>query len=425
MTGIDLETVAYHVRRLDGDALAAFVADLWEARGYDVTRDGGTLVASDGTDRVRVRVGTAGAETDGSADVLVAPDGSGGASESRVVDAAALAEMLGYAVDRAVARELCIRHLGAPPESLPAPPTMRVRRRAGAVLARGPPVVGVLVVVVAAGLVAGAAIFPGPGGADGGVGPGTSAETTPYPNWFDDDHPEGRPATGDPLPPGVNESGIENVTALAVAHDRALGNRSHTIRVDWYRPRGLRPNGTRVQRDIDIAAAGDRYLIVTSEETGDQRRRLGAVYNDGFASYAAVPDDENETYSRVFRIDPRQNAGPTPESVRERIVTRYLSTPTTNVSRVQQGGEGRYRIVGSGPPETEASVALRNYSVEALVDSRGFVRDVIVEATVRRPEADSGDAFRIRREITYDRVGETTVAAPEWYERRDDREPDS
>jgi hypothetical protein len=60
-------------------------------------------------------------------------------------------------------------------------------------------------------------------------------------------------------------------------------------------------------------------------------------------------------------------------------------------------------------------VTIRNYTVEALIDSRGFVRDVTVRASLEHPDTTPERAFRVKREMTYGRVGSTTVEPPGWY----------
>ncbi|MEF8781977.1 MAG: hypothetical protein V5A39_01390 [Haloarculaceae archaeon] len=433
-SAFDPAVVEHHLRRLDRDVLAALVADLWEARGYETTRDGDVVVASHGPESVRIRIapqsgllGIEPAELD--ADVVVAPDGYPSSGDARVVDATALSETLGYGIDRAVSRRLGERHLGAAPADLPAPLSARVERGLATVGTQAQPavVVGVLVVALGLGAVAGLAVLP-----DSGSGPATDGgpveRTVPALQGVEDDslavggdpapHPresEGlspggiSPDAG--LPPGVTSSGIEDVDELAAAHDRALGNKSHTVWVDWYRPRNLRAGGERIQRDIDIAAEDGRYLVVTSEEVSGNRSRLGALYHDGVVSYAAGWNETNQSYDRVFRVDQRQNVGPTPETVRKQVVTRYLSTPTTNVTRVEQEGDRLYRVVGTGSPESDSAVTFRNYTVRALIDSRGFVHDLSVRATVEHPDR----TFVAEREVTYGRVGTTTVSEPEWY----------
>jgi len=433
VTGFDADRVAYHVRRLDAEGLAALVADLWEARGYETTRDGSDVLVRGTSGSVRVRVAPGGGVApDATADVVVAPGGYDGDGDGvRTVDATAVAELLGYAVDRQAARDICNRHLGAPPAALPPPLSDRLRERAGALASVTPAVLGVgaLAVVLVIG-VGGVAITSGPAGDPlSASDPGTVPDTSP----LSDGHAAGikgietvgekeqsgtsQNQSGDrTLPPGVTESGIEDVDALAAAHERAVANRSHTVWVDWYRPRNLQPNGTRVKRDIDVTTEGDRYLIETENEVDGERTRSGAIYHDGSGIYVAAWNETDGSYGRVFRITPRQNNVPTPESVRTRAVTRYLSTPRTNVTGVvDRDGRRLYRVVGTGPPNTTSAVTIRNYTVEALIDSQGFVRDVTVRASVEHPDTAPERVFRVKREITYDHVGSTTVEPPAWY----------
>jgi hypothetical protein len=434
VTGFDADRVAYHVRRLDAEGLAALVADLWEARGYETTRDGSDVLARgrDGSVRVRVAPG-GGVSSDGAADVVVAPGGDDGDGDSvRTVDAAGVAKLLGYAVGRQAARDICDRHLGAPPADLPPPLSDRLRERAGALAPAAPAVLGIgaLAAVLVIG-VGGVTVTPGPTGESlSASDPGTVPDTSPLSDGhaagikgIETDSEEGgqpgpsmdRSGDGTP-PPGVSESGIEDVDALAATHERAVANRSHTLWVDWYRPRNLRANGTRVKRDIDIASEGGRYLVETGNEVGGERTRSGAIYNDGTGLYVATWNETDGSYGRVFRITPRQNNVPTPESVRARLVTRYLSTPRTNVTGVvERDGRRLYRVVGTGPPNTTSAVTIRNYTVEALIDSRGFVRDVTVRASLEHPDTTPERAFRVKREMTYGRVGSTTVEPPGWY----------
>jgi hypothetical protein len=425
MSEFDVPRVASHIRRLDGDGLAALVADLWAARGYETTRDGTDIVASHGAETVRIRVSAGGRWRRTAPAVVVSRDGDDRA-EGRAVDAVGLAEMLGYAVNRPTARDICRRHLGAPPETLGPPPVERVRTRASAPASPGQAlaaaVLAGLVVLVLVGVVGG---LPTVFGTDSGgdlSGDGTVGTETPTANESVQAEPAGAARDGHATgtPPGVSASGIEDVEALARAHARAVANRSYTVWVDWYRPRNFRPGGTRVQRDIDVATEGDRYLIETTEVVADNRTHTGAIYHDGAGTYAAVWNGTSGEYERVFAVTQRRVTVPTSESIRQNLVRRYLSTPETDITEVQSGtlerrnGRRLFRITGTGAPNVSSTATIRNYSVEAMVDSRGFVRNVTVQATVEHPQ-NSGQTLRIEREYTYDRVDSTTVEPPEWY----------
>jgi len=101
--------------------------------------------------------------------------------------------------------------------------------------------------------------------------------------------------------------------------------------------------------------------------------------------------------------------------IRVQLVRQYLSTPETRIAGVvERDGRRLYRIEGEGVPNVSSTATIRNYSVEALVDSDGFVHDVTVRATVEHPQ-NSGQTLRIEREYTYDRVDETTIEPPAWY----------
>lgn len=447
MRGFDTAHLAYHLRRLDGDALAGLVADLYAARGYETTREGAHVGATAGNGRLRVWVPRAdrqGQRPDVSADVVVAFDGEPRGrrpGDARVVDAAALAEMLVHAVDRPDTRRLCERYLGAPPEALPPPPAVRARRgletlsgsTAGAF-------VGVALLVLAVAL--GAAGWLPAGSVPGADGPAASGaetgsgldESSVDPEdvrtadaTADATRPHASPASavgravagsGEPpltdreLPPGVTLRGIVDVTALAGAHHRVARNHSHTVQLDRY-PIRAEPNTSHLRRDLTLAAAGDRYLVTTGRFS-PRARHLGAVYHDGNDTYGVYWNGDREAFGRTVALPSDHDRAPTP-AVGQAAIERYLSTPRSMVlGRTEREGRTVYRVGGSGRPATGEFDDVETYSVAALVDERGFVHELRIEYTVR----DGVSTREIRREIVYERVGATTVEPPSWYERR-------
>jgi hypothetical protein len=425
MTTFDLAAVERRLERLDESALSGLVVDLWAARGYETTRNGATVVATRDRESVRIRAvaarrwrpATAGVDT-GAADVVVAPAGGITTDRADVVDAAALAELLAYAVDRDTAAALCARHLGAPPDAVSPPLLVRTERWARQ-LARGSVPVLVLAAVVAATVVGATAGFGGVGSSDrAAVGdeptPAVAASPSPTP-------PPPLPPADGSLPPGVTDDGIADVDTLANAHARTIGARSHTVWFDRTRPQDLEPNGPRVRKDVDIAASDGRYLVETTEQTAERDQYRGAVYHEEGVFYSA---DWNETAGRhehILRLDSRNVLVPTPYELRDRLVERYLSTPSTNVTGTAElNGTPVHRVVGRGPPNTTALGEVRDYTVVALVDSRGFVRDVTVSYT----STFGSRAYAVSVEITYARVGSTTVERPAWFTERTRSEQD-
>lgn len=441
VTDRDPDTVAVlarHLRRLDTDACAALVADLWDARGFETRREGPEVVATGRGTARRVRVGTGG-RTGDPPDVVVSPRGGGvweAAAGVRVVDAEELAGMLRYAVDRETGATLCERHLGAPPGELRPPAGTRLRTRLRGLrgsIAVGPRELPVglapllaAVLVVLVGTAAGVALTAGPGApsasADaGGPGEADGVEPVPVPESTpvgDDDvrstrtagGSEGTPPGNASAVPGLTDDGVADLSALAAAHARGLLGRSYTLWMDTYRASPGADTPTRF--DTDVAVAGDRFLVEENVGDDEDRRRLRTVYHDGEDWHVANRTGTGTVYERVEGREPPP--APDPEEVALTLVADYLSTPQTSVERRGGTGGPRYRLVGRGTPPAMDVDAVRNYTAVALVDRDGVVRDLTVRYAVVTGEG----RFGVRKEWTYGRLGETTVQPPPWYVER-------
>lgn len=449
MTDPDTETIlADHVRRLDADARAALVADLWAARGFETTREGNDVVATGHGSSLRIRVG---AESGGGGGPVDRPDvvvSTGGGrtvrtdaeSGIRMLDAGDLAGMLRYAVDRSTARALCERHLGARPGALRPPASGRLLARLhGLRVSAGnvePPVapasfLAAVLALLVAGVVAGMALTAAPGptpapsaAADDAVDAPSVPESTPVGDSVvvtpsASGSLAGSPPSNASVVPGLSEDRIADLSALATAHARGVLGQSYTLWMDTYRPPRGDPDGPRTQYDTDVEVADDRVLLEESVGDGAARERRRTVYDDDSAWFVANWTGGNATYTRV--PDREQVPVPPPDfdDIALTLVTDHLSTPETTVEgRAANGSSGAtgptlYRIVGRGaPPTIEGDV--RNYTAVALVDRDGLVRDLTVTYTVI-----GGDgSYRVRKEWTYGYLGETTVAPPDWYEER-------
>ena len=449
MTDHDTVAVlAHHVRRLDAGACAALVADLWRARGYETSREGRDVVATGRDGTLRIRVGSW-VETADPPDVLVSRRGGRDVREAaaagvRVVDAEGLAGMLRYAVDREAARELCERHLGAPPGDLRPPTRERLRARLATLRAATAAVdagdstlapasfLGAVLVLLVVGAVAGVALTGNPGSpgtdSDGAVDALSVPESTPVGGVVASSTPgPTTDATDGPTPnasvvPGLTDEGIVDLSALAAAHARSLLGRSYTLWMDTYRPPPDDREGSPVQFDTDVAVAGDRFLIEENVGDDETRRHLRTVYHDDGDWYIANETAGGTVYTRVT---PRGGMAPlpalNPDNVALGLVATYLSTPETAVegrisgnARDGTGSPTLYRLVGRGTPPTMDANEVRNYTAVALVDRDGLVRDLTVRYTV----IDGEETYRVREEWTYGYIGETTVDPPAWYVER-------
>ena len=429
MTRLSTARLAGHLGRLDGPRLAAFVADLWAARGYETAVEDAVVIATRGGETTVIhpvpRLRFRGVPDPGrDVDVVVAP-GAGirprrfaARADARLLTTADVRELLVFAIDFADCVDLCERYFGATPAALRASPTRRVAatlRSLGAAELPAPVVAVAVILVVLAGAAGIAITATGPRPAADPVGVTTPSGTpdveplvaaaTPVAVENDD-------AVHFPIePPGVSRDGVTNRTALAVAHDRGLRDRAYTIWIDLYRPRDGVVNATRVQRDIDVTVQGDRYRVTTTivGSSSRVRERVLDLYHDGSSRYVAERRGEVVDY-RSLRPDESPTVLPEPPALRRTLVDTYLSTPQTRLTGIEtRERRTYYRVVGEGPPAGLPNV--EEYRVEAMVDTEGVVRELTAEYVVTTPAG----RYPVRLTMTVDDLFWTTVEPPSWY----------
>lgn len=253
--------------------------------------------------------------------------------------------------------------------------------------------------------------------ADGGAEDGT---LTPAPV------PTATPMSESPgrsLPPGVSSRGISDLDELVRAHGDALEHRSYVWR-EW---RGTHRVGARVsERPLRITtvevANETRYRFWADSHVIELGQRTRFVYNYSEFVTGGV------AYTRLSGLGvnssdlKRLPAPGASQRVRGQTATalyRYLSLAPENVTVTAVGDtdEARYRIEGRGGDLLYVD-PVRNYSVTAVVTADGLVTSLRVRyRTIRFGEPDV-----VRYQFAFSGLDETTVAAPEWYE-RNDRDP--
>lgn len=405
-------TVESHVRRLNPTQRAALVADIWETRGFETRREDGIVEGQ--RDGETVRIGVAGlgdiASRDRTLDYIVSFESQNSSRDAQTLDASALTERLWYALDSDQRRAVCRRQFGATPAELRPPLWTRLQQRVTT-----PALVGaLLVVLLGASAVAGFSFAPNsPGTSESAT---TDGGVTPVPT----------PAPGETLPPGVGDAGIQNIERLADAHERALLDRPYTLWVDQD-GQEFDGNWTVVDQDVDITTDGERYLIDISEGPGAELRPSGrepppfggnrtliaTLYHDGNNSFAALYTGTEPSYQVVSPREEQNSRIPTPSSLRTHLVSWYLSAPETNLTgTVERDGRTYYRVTGRGTPRAPDLSTVENYTVTALVDGRGLVRNLT--ATYDQPV---GSAVSLEKtfQVTYARLDATTVETPDWY----------
>lgn len=429
MTRLSTVRLAGHLARLDRRRLAAFVADLWAARGYETAVEESVVTARRSGETTVIlpvaRTRLRGVPAPGrDVDVVVAP-GAGirtrrfaARANARLLTTADVGELLVFAVDAEDGADLCERHFGAPPAALRSAPTRRLAASLRSLVTADlptPVVSGLVVLVVLAGAAGIAITAAGPGPAADPVGvsgpSGTPAveplvaAATPVAVEADDE-------VHFPIePPGLDRDGIANRSALAAAHDRGLSDRAYTVWIDLYRPRDGVANATRVQRDIDVTVQGDRYRVTTTVvgSSSRVRERVLDLYHDGTTRYVAERHGEVVRY-RGLRPNESPTVLPEPPALRATLVDTYLSTPETRLDGIEtRERRTYYRVVGEGTPA--GLPAVEAYRVEAMVDTEGVVRELTAEYVVTTPSG----RYPVRLTMTLDNLYWTTVEPPSWY----------
>ncbi len=442
----DHDAFAALLSTLDRDAFGSYVAALWDARGWGVTRDGDVLVATDGDVARRllpvVRRRLRGIEprldeADG-VDVVVDRDGraTNAAAERGVgyVGPNDLRSMALYGIDRDDADRLFREYFDRPiDDGEPAAPPTRAATRSGgdesreagrfdfssaALIERASTLVLVLLVVVAGATAAG--VNPlGPNGVLGGGGGSVDYNTT-------GGNTSGNFSVGavsgsgisQAYPPGVTDGHV-NGSALAAAQAAFLSNRSYQV---VSHARGRQVGGSEgIEEYVPTSSSRLRvenathYLsestLTTNRSSGSTIGRQFETYADGTRLYTRQVSENQTKYSRVL-LQPRNAVDDT-----EWRLVEYMSDANAIVTPIGQDGETRYRIVVTDPPKSLASgsVSIRDYRAVAVVNGSGFVSRFDLQYRQVEQFPNGSVATRYDSGFTVTDVGSTTVSPPGWY----------
>ena len=459
---IDGGTLADQFRAADPETVAAFVADLYAARGYDVERRGELLFRLEPGERTLAIRPTDAAAVPGEADAVVtvaagtAPD-----PDLDVVDADVLAEHLAYAVDRSVARDLLGTHFGIavkpddpqgrddPPDDgsvadghlaersagpsshptadgtrdgrgdTPIDPRRWRRRRLTVAVAL------LATLLLVGGLGGGLLATPSDVGATGDTA--TTATPTPSPAATATppaDRNGDAIATGDSsrrtpqqslenateqltaYPPGVDERGLADIDTLIAAHRSVLSNTSFTVTVQYREFEDGRVTGTFVET-VRVERPSRYAVSVDSAGTLETTPRA-VVGADAFSN-------ENRTWVRLRSTEPYVRS----RLSRSRMLgqlARYLrwSLSVENSTLREHSEGGTYRITTDGDPYQ----GITDASGTAYVTDEGLVTYGRWTYTNVRPET------RVEFSIHTTDVGSTTVSRPRWIDTETGNESD-
>lgn len=229
--------------------------------------------------------------------------------------------------------------------------------------------------------------------------------------------------TASSLPPGVNESGVADVTTLAVAHGRSIRDASYRLTLSRRITTADNQTGSRVQAGFRRIAVNDTMRFRTQSggnisitEGGFGSLSVG-VYADGQEVYRRVPRGNGS----VFLTGPAMRSGRFSNQVQRNVIV-YLGTNQTNVSvRTNQTSETdsatrtevtEYVVTATGSPNV-TSEPIRNYTAVAVVRSDGFVRSLNVSYN----RMQNGRVEHVTFGLVYTQVGGVEIRTPEWYDR--------
>ena len=436
---------------LSEPALAAFVADLWAARGWETrvevraddvlvvrTRDDeqSTMLlpapASPGARVRRALGGRRGRDSNTDIDAVVSPIPDSRAAsfaavpDVRLYDARALYDLARYGVDSAAADAICRRHLGqgigvgTGRDSGVTPDRLGVRTSLARWLGGRTPsdvstLLSVVVVVALLGVVVAGTVDVGFGevAGDGDAAP-VGADTVPTPivgtnetqtGEFDETDPFGTgPPVGDvdddPSPmlaPGFTFDGVSDPDALARAHARQVDGRSYVWRVTYTERRGdLVTSATATHRvrnasvhRVDVATTG-----VLATDPGRFVPR--PAYADGTSRYVL-------SRGRLLQrpLESRDHYAGHAERVFARL---FRATESDVAERGVRNGTVRYRLTLSGAPDPNWV----GYRATALVTDEGVVHAVDATWVDRRSNV------TVSVSVTYDFVDDPNVSRPSW-----------
>lgn len=435
-------------RGLDGAERTAFVAGLWTARGWETTiEEDDVFAVRDGVEqRIRVldpgRIGVPALEDVDTLAPARDRDAVRTAAEQagvQYVPPAVLYEQLRYAVDRETAAILFESTFGQPldaPEPHVKPPVSEqlrqfvaeIQRTTRNAFAESRLALSVLLVVVLVGaVVAGPVLTPTEGDVPGVAGTATvgTAGAGALSESTASSEPTPGATTAYGLPPGVDRSGISDLSTLLTAHEVGVTGRDRTLHVAATGP----PNTTfmdsrttwnytlRVQRphhyrfDASYTYPPGRF---STNSSGVDSVRIGVYANSG-TNYRQRVDATGTSYLRY----PTEAAGGawtfTDEVVR--YLQYFLSEDQPEVTCTESGNGGvgiktqSCRIVVTRAPATIPNA--ESYRATAVVSGKGIVTSLAVSYTL--PDSDDDGAREpVQFTLSYESLDTTTVAEPEW-----------
>lgn len=427
MPPVPADTFAREFRALHAADRTAFVAALWNARGWETSIDDGVVLADQDGEQRRIGVvdpGRFGTPTFSGLDTLVvACDREAvrsAADEAGVeyVSPSDLRDLLLYGVEREVATGLYEEYVGKPlaraapekPEKegeagtlLPAIAEIEVSHRA-------------LAAIVILALVGVALAGPGLPGSGADPAPITVSNVTPEDGSVGAVGVGATSSTDEPaIAPGVTLDGVESGMVLADAHVAGARNRSRIRSTRLVGP----PNGS----SMGGASRRNTTARITNESHFYYRENaIGGIAGPGESAESETYAEggpmlqrlvtENET--RYFRYGADEwSASDYDANVQSYLYRYFVGAENSVVTCAIEFDRDcpTYRVAVEDPPNALGE-EIQNYSALLIVSDRGVITTIRVQYTLPDTD-DDGEREQVRFALDY-RFDDVSPEAPDW-----------
>lgn len=216
-------------------------------------------------------------------------------------------------------------------------------------------------------------------------------------------------------PPGVTESGLENVTALVHAHDEALRNETYRATVE------LTARGDDIdERSVpfEVINGPNASLSVMQVSVNDGPIETYSVWERGefVVSNNTGPEGTEYRYSQGG-VRARDIDGSASGALFLRTYLTYGDLETDGT--VTRDGRTLVRLVASDYNETAfeptENGTVTAFEMTALVDERGVVHSMRIRSEAET-ENDTGETITVETNLTFvtQAIGQTSDPDPDW-----------
>lgn len=407
---------ARRFRALSSHERRAFLAQVWDARGYHTHIEDGKIIAhsagpdsaepgdtpsSGNTARDTLTIAVTGPTGYGcaGADIIVTTRETAlvrwvaEKGDADIIPPAKILERLLYAIDRETATAIVAEHLGGPLFGTPADSSgIPISRSTMSTL-----VVGAITIVAVIGLGSSGLVVPTED-TSSLQGESSLNETTPIPAV----------ETVSPYPDGINGSEVVDPAKAAVAHRRAVSGSPREVRFEYTGGEGDPPFGAVIEYSTTGRYInGSEYLIESAGTETDGERIVRDQFTTDSEAFHRRQANDGIIYSKTQnRIGARWARY---ERATINLYTAVFSANLTSLQQVEKPGQRVYQLKFEGEPSNPLRET-EDFEAVAYVTGDGRVTRLTIQYT-HPPSSE-----RVRMVIGTRLLNDSTVEEPDWYD---------